>query len=317
MSEILPRHQGIRFETQTMTLDLRKLATRDGPVLLDGGWGTQLQERGLPVGENADVWNLQHPDRVEAVARSYVDAGSRIILTNTFQANRYTLDRNGCSGQTIEINRVGADISKRAAEGHSLVFGSVGPTGKMLALEEVSEEELQDVFSEQIQGLVEGGVDAVVLETMSDPGEAAAGIRAARSYGVPVVACLCFDSGENLDRTLVGTTVEEGAKALADVGADSVGANCGQGIISSIGICRRLNSAVDLPIWIKANAGLPKLVDGKAVYKTTAHEFANQVPSLIEAGARFVGGCCGTNPDFIRTIAQEVLPRLRVNDSTA
>jgi methionine synthase I (cobalamin-dependent) len=290
-----------------MALTLKEILS-DGPVLLDGGWGTQLQERGLPIGANADIWNLTEPDKVESVARAYVEAGSGIILTNTFQASPFALERHGYSDKTAEINRSGAAISKKAAGDRARVFASVGPSGKMLAMGEISAEELEEGFALQIGALVEGGADGIVIETMSDPEETAIAVKAAKRFAVPVVACLCFDSGKGLDRTMMGTTPELGVEILEAVGADAVGANCGQGIESYVAICQRLSAASSLPVWIKANAGLPELIDGRAVYTTTAEQFAGHLPALIEAGASFVGGCCGTTPEFIRA-AREVLEK--------
>ena len=138
------------------------------PVVLDGAWGTQLQAQGLEIGANPDIWNLEHPERVEAVARGYVEAGSQIILTNTFGANRYILERHGLAARAAEINRAGAAISKRAAGGKALVFASIGPTGKMLMMGDVTPEEMQEVFREQAQALADGGADGLLIETMSD-----------------------------------------------------------------------------------------------------------------------------------------------------
>jgi methionine synthase I (cobalamin-dependent) len=281
---------------------------KESPVLIDGAWGTQLQARGLPPGTCPDGWNLDQPDAVESVARSYVEAGSRIILTNTFGANRFVLEGHGLAGDVERINRVGAEISKRAAMDRALVFGSVGPTGKMLMMEECTEDEMFEAFAAQVAGLVAGGADGVVIETMTDPAEAALAVKAAKVSGVPVVVSFVFDSGEGLDRTMMGTTPEQAVAEAMKSGADVVGANCGQGIEGFASLCSRMKAATDLPIWIKANAGLPELVDGATVYRTTAAQFADQVPALIEAGASFVGGCCGTTPDFIRETAIRIRP---------
>ena len=288
--------------------DLLQKLLADSPVLTDGAWGTQLQARGLPPGTCPDRWNLDQPDAVESVARSYVEAGSRIILTNTFGANRFVLEGHGLADGVERINRAGAEISKQAARGRALVFGSIGPTGKMLMMEECTEDEMFEAFSAQAAGLVAGGADGIVIETMTDPAEAAVAVRAAKESGVPVVASFVFDSGEGLDRTMMGTTVEQAVAVAMEAGADVVGANCGQGIEGFVALCSRMKAATELPIWIQANAGLPELVDGTTIYRTTAGEFADQVPALIEAGADFVGGCCGTTPEFIRETAIRIRP---------
>jgi len=274
-----------------------------GPVLTDGAWGTQLQERGLQAGECPDAWNLLYPERVEQVARAYVEAGSQVILTNTFRANRLALERYGLAERTADINRAGVEISRRAAAGKALVFASIGPSGRMLVAGETTEDELVATFREQARALAEAGADAIVVETMADLTEARLAVTAALDTGLPVVASMVFDSGRNKDRTMMGVTPEQAARDLSAVGAHVIGANCGQGIVGYVEICRRLHAATDRPIWIKPNAGLPEMVEGKAVYRVTPAEFASYVPALLEAGASFVGGCCGTTPDFIRAIA--------------
>jgi len=279
-----------------------------GPVITDGAWGTQLQQRGLPIGACPDLWNLEHPELVEEVARAYVDAGSQIILTNTFGANRFVMARHGAAERVGEINRAGAAISCRAAAGRAKVFASMGPSGVMLMMGQVKEEELEAGFLAQAQALAAGGADGLVIETMSDPAEAAVAVRAAKQTGLPVVACMVFDSGKNRDRTLMGTTPEQAAEALLEAGADVIGSNCGQGIAGFLPIAQRLHAVAGGPVWIKANAGLPEMVDGQALYRQSPEDFAGYAPALREAGAAFLGGCCGTTPDFIRALAA----RLRV-----
>lgn len=272
------------------------------PVLTDGAWGTEFQARGLEAGECPDHWNLTHPDRVEDVARAYVEAGSHVILTNTFRANRLALERHGLGEHFREINRKGVEISWRAAAGRARVFASMGPSGKLLMMGEVSEEELLAAFTEQAQALADGGADALIFETMSDLEEAKVGVRAARATGLPVIVSLAFDSGKNLDRTMMGTTPEQAATELTQAGADVIGANCGQGIESYPALCRRLHESTPLPIWMKPNAGLPELVEGGTHYQTAPETFARHAPALVAAGASFLGGCCGTSPEFIRAL---------------
>ncbi len=279
-----------------------------GPILLDGGWGTEFQKRGLPLGAHPDLWNVENPDAVKAVAKSYVDAGSDIILTNTFGSSRFVLATRDESADVAEINRRGAEISKEAASeaiGRTVrVLGSVGPTGVMLALGDVSPEELYDAFVEQIDALKAGGVDGIVVETSSDPQEAVAATRAAKSLGLPVVASATFDSGKKKDRTMMGATPESFAQALADAGADVIGSNCGRGIDAFAELCRRMKAVVSLPLWMKGNAGLPQMVDGKTVYSQTPELFADAAVQLIDEGATFIGGCCGTSPEFIAELRQ-------------
>ncbi len=279
-----------------------------GPVITDGAWGTQLQQKGLPVGACPDAWNLVEPEKVEEVARAYVEAGSQVILTNTFGGNRFVLARHGLAEKAAEINRAGVEISRRGAAGRARVFASVGPTGVMLMMGETKAEEVQAAFAEQAEALADAGADAVVLETFSDPAEVVLAIAAVRETGLPVVACMTFDSGKDHDRTLMGTTPEQAARRLAESGADVIGSNCGQGIDGFVTIASRLRAATDRPLWIKPNAGLPQVVDGKVVYVQTPEQFAGVVPALIEAGAAFVGGCCGTEPAFIAAIKRKLQP---------
>jgi 5-methyltetrahydrofolate--homocysteine methyltransferase len=289
-----------------MTLDTRiQSAIAHGPVLTDGAWGTQLQARGLAPGEVPDLWNLAHPDRVAAVARAYVEAGSQIILTNTFGANRLRLADSGNAERVREINEAGARISRTAADKRALVFASIGPSGKMLMNGDVTEDELRAAFTEQAQALAQGGADGLVVETMQDLAEARIATAAAKATGLPVVACMVFDSGKDKDRTMMGNTPEQAATGLLEAGADVVGANCGQGIAGFVNICARLKAAANgHPVWIKANAGLPQMRDGKSVYTTTPAEFVGHAPAVLAAGASFIGGCCGTSPEFIRALHQ-------------
>lgn len=278
----------------------------NGVVVTDGAWGTQLQARGLAIGEFPDAWNLTHPQLVSEVARAYVNAGSRVILTNTFGANRIRLAENSLADRVVEINQRGVEISKTAAAGRTLVFASIGPTGKLLMSGEITPAEMQSAFEEQATALAQGGADAFVVETMADLEEAKLAVAAAKATGLPVVACMVFDSGKNLDRTMMGTTPEQATQKLSDAGADVIGANCGQEILGFLTICQRLHAATDRPIWIKPNAGLPQLEDGRAVYSGTPGDFADQATNLIAAGANFIGGCCGTSPEFISAICRRI-----------
>lgn len=274
-----------------------------GPVLTDGAWGTQLQARGLKPGEVPDLWNLSNASAVKEVAAAYVAAGSRVILTNTFGANRIRLADGGVMDRVAEINAAGVAISLEAAGDRARVFASMGPTGKLILNGDVTEEELISAFTEQAQAIAKAGAHAIVVETLQDLDEARIAIAAAKATGLPVVGSMVFDSGANKDRTMMGTTPEQAAEALIGAGADVIGANCGQGIGGFVELCRRFKAAAQgCPIWMKANAGLPENLNGKYVYRTSPADFASYMPALIDAGANFVGGCCGTSPEFIRTV---------------
>jgi methionine synthase I (cobalamin-dependent) len=271
-----------------------------GMLITDGAWGTELQARGLPPGTMPDTWNLTHPERVEAVARAYVEAGSQVILTNTFRANAIAMQ--GCPEAELDaINRAGVALSRRAA-GQALVFASIGPTGKMLLSGEIGSEQIAAAFAAQSRSLAAAGADALLVETMSDIEEARLAAEAARHTGLPVIVSFAFDSGKNKDRTMMGATPEAVAEAMVKAGADAVGANCGVGVEHVVPICRRLRAACDLPLWIKPNAGLPT-IEGSAIhYGTSAEFFASHYAALREAGAAFLGGCCGSTPEFIRAL---------------
>jgi len=274
-----------------------------GTFILDGAWGTQLQLSGLAIGEHPDLWNLSHPDKVQNIAAAYVQAGSDIILTNTFGANRFLLAKHGAEDKITELNRAGVRISKEAARKQNRrVFASIGPTGVMLMSGTVTPEELYAAFLEQVQAIAAEMPDGIVIETMCDPAEAVLAVKAAKTTGLPVAASMVFDTGKNKDRTMMGTTPEQAVEQLTVAGADIVGANCGQGIDGFIPICRRMRAVTTLPLWMKANAGLPEIVDGKTIYHQTPEKFAESAKELLTAGANFIGGCCGTTPDYIRVL---------------
>lgn len=271
-------------------------------TVADGAWGTELDKLGCPAGYCREEWNVSRPETVAQVAASYVEAGSRIILTNTFGGNRLVLAAHGFEDRVWDFNRAGAAISKQAADGEAKVFGSMGPSGKMLLIGEVDEQTLFEAFKEQAEALAEGGADGLVVETMADVNEAVAAVRAAKTTGLPVVGSMTFDSGRDRTFTLMGVTPEQAVQALTEAGADIIGCNCGIGIDNYIKVAARLRAATDKPIWVKANAGLPEIDGSRIVYRMTPEEFARKAVRLVEAGANIVGGCCGTTPEFIRAL---------------
>jgi methionine synthase I (cobalamin-dependent) len=276
---------------------------RGSLTLADGAWGTELQKLGAPLGACLDEWNLTKPEMVRQVAESYIQAGSKVILTNTFRANPISLAPHSLDGQCAAINRAGVKLSRRAAGSAALVFASMGPSGKMLVAKEVTPEQLHEAFSAQARALAEEGPDALLIETMIDVAEARIAAAAALETGLPVIVSFVYDSGKNRDRTIMGATPEQVADALVSEGVHGIGANCGVGAREYIAICKRLVAACALPVWMKPNAGLPEIVGGVAKYKTTAEEFARAAKEIAIAGATFVGGCCGTSPEFIRVLA--------------
>ena len=280
-------------------------AYKTGVTVADGGWSTQLQSRGLPADVMAETANITHPDLVVDLGKAYVAAGARFITTNTFAANRLNLERRRVKQDVDELNRSGAALARQAVgRGKALVAGSIGPSGKILAVREAAAEELTSVFAEQAEALAAGGADVIVLETFSELAEILLALKAVKdATGLPVIASMSFDSGPQRTQTMMGAQAGDCAAALADAGADVVGCNCGAGIEHVLPTVVALRAASKLPLWVKPNAGMPDLEDGRAVYKQTPEEFAAHVPQLVEAGANIVGGCCGTGPEHIKRVA--------------
>ena len=289
-------------------MDWKALLKDKAVLVADGAWGTELAKRGLEPGQSPELWNAERPDVVEAIARGYVEAGSDIILTNTFGGSRFKLARPGLGERTGELNRVGAELSKRAAGGRALVFASIGPTGEFMApLGLKPKDDFVGCFAEQIGACVEGGVDGVLVETMTDLGEALAALEAARQVcSLPVVTSMTFARGPAGFATVMGVKPEDAARELDAAGADVVGANCGSGIDHMVEVARLLRSGTARPLWVKPNAGIPELIGGKTVFRETPDEMASRVGELIEAGANIIGGCCGTTPEHILAIIAAV-----------
>ncbi|MBU0640558.1 MAG: homocysteine S-methyltransferase family protein [Planctomycetes bacterium] len=280
-------------------------ALRRTVSVADGSWSVQLQARGLPANIMAETANLSHPELVVELARDYVAAGARFITTNTFAANRFTIERRGLKQTVAEINQAGVELA-RAAVGASaaLVVGSIGPSGKILAVDEASPDQLAAAFEEQAAALARGGVDAIVLETFSELAEVLLAVRVVKeTTGLPVIASMSFDSGPQRTRTMMGAAADECAAALEDADVDAIGYNCGSGIEHALPAVVALRAGTGCPLWIKPNAGLPELEGGRVVYRQTPEEFAAFVPTLIDAGANIIGGCCGTTPEHIRRVA--------------
>jgi methionine synthase I (cobalamin-dependent) len=279
----------------------------------DGAWGTELMKLGGASTELKDLWNISAPDKVLQVARSYVDAGANIILTNTFSANAVVIARHGAAGRSAEVTRAGAAISRQAAGDRARVFGSIGPTGKLVSLKQIAVEEAEAAFAEQARALAEGGADAIVIETMADLAEAQAALRAClAACDLPVGVSFTFDSGKEKDRTMMGVTPAQAWKLAREGGASFVGANCGIGIDAYIKVAAQFAACgSELPLWIKGNAGRPEMeADGSVHYRAGPEDFSRAVPPLVEAGVRFIGGCCGSTPDHVRAIVAS-LDKLR------
>jgi 5-methyltetrahydrofolate--homocysteine methyltransferase len=284
---------------------------RAGRTLVsDGAWGTFLQQKGLATGECPEAWNLTHPDAVREIGQSYVAAGSDLIETNSFGGTVFKLEHFGLADRVSEINETAARLSREAAGPDRWVIGSIGPTGKMLVMGDVTEEELYEAFRTQAIALEKGGADAACIETMSDLDEARAAIRATRDHTRLTVICtFTFDPiGDNEYRSMMGVSPAEAAAACAEAGADIIGTNCGNGLKNMAGIVAQMREAApDLPILVHANAGLPELRNGETVYPESPDDMRRLLPSILRAGANIVGGCCGTTPAHIAAL-KKALP---------
>lgn len=283
---------------------------RTGAILVsDGAWGTFLHNLGLQPGECPESWNIEHPDRVLQTAKAYLDAGAEIVGTNSFGGSRYKLAHYGLSEKASEINEAAAAISRKAVGERAFVIGSVGPTGKMLIMGDVTEKDLYDTFAEQVIALERGGADAVCVETMSALDEALCAIRAAKeNTSLEVISTFTFErTVDDTYRTMMGVSPTQAAQTVLGEGVDVIGSNCGNGMSGMVEIVRELR-AVDssVPILIHANAGSPRIVDGETVFPETPEDMASFVPQLAEAGAGIIGGCCGTTPAHIAAIADKV-----------
>ncbi len=284
-------------------------AVKKGKTLVsDGAWGTFLHKLGLQPGECPELWNLTHRAEVFSIAKSYIDAGADMILTNSFGGNPFKLEHFGLKDKSFELNKAAAEISREAAGDNHFVLGSIGPTGAILMMGQISEQELYDGFAIQSEALKQGGADAICVETMSAIDEAVIAVRAAISTGLEVVCTFTFEktiSGEY--RTMMGVSPKEMVIAVKDAGASIIGSNCGNGFEQMIDIIHEIRSVdSEIPILIHANAGKPDYVDGKTVFPETPHQMAAITPALIKAGANIIGGCCGTTPEHIKALVNAV-----------
>ena len=284
--------------------------TASNCTLADGGWGTEFQGLGLVPGASPEEWNLAHPERVTQVARSYVQAGARIILTNTFGGNVFILSRHGLDDRLEEVNRRGAEISREAAGDDALVFGSMGPTGKLLQTEEVTKDEILTTYARQSEALWRGGADALLIETMIDIEEMILAAQAAsQATPLPYVLSMTFDSGKEKTQTMMGVTPEQAVTTMEKSGAWMVGANCGVGPETYVKVCQKLRASTTKPIWVKANAGIPQMVGTDVVYTQGPDIFSYFALRLRDAGANVIGGCCGTTPAHISKLNEVLFNR--------
>lgn len=284
---------------------LQQLCERTPMMLFDGGMGTLLQERGLEAGEVGERWNLERPAAIRQIHAEYADAGATILTTNTFGGSRPRLELGGLGEQVIEVNRAAAAIASEVArERGILVAGDLGPTGELLEpLGTLTRDGAEEVFAEQLTGLVAGGIDLVVIETMSDLDEVLAAITAAKAVSpdLPVIATLSFDT--NL-RTMMGVSPTAAVTALATAGVDAIGANCGRGPSDMETIAAELAAArpAGMLLAAQSNAGLPHAVGDHFEYDKTPADMAAHAIELHRLGIDLIGACCGSTPGHIKAM---------------
>lgn len=279
-------------------------------LFFDGAMGTELQRRGLPIGKPPEILNIENPLLVEEVHRDYIKSGAMVIETNTFGGNRLRLRKSNLEDKIKEINQKGVEIALKASEGKVLVAGSVGPLGELIEpFGDISEEEAEDIFTEQINILVNSGVDFILIETMISLREALIALKSAKKFHISVGVTLSFEWTERGGRTPFGDEVEYSIKELEKAGADFVGANCGKGFEDMLKIAPIIRKATNLPVLIQPNAGLPKWKNGKLIYPETPEDFQRFTEEMINLNINYIGGCCGTTPKHIEVFKEFYLKR--------
>jgi 5-methyltetrahydrofolate--homocysteine methyltransferase len=285
---------------------------REGLFLLDGAMGSLLLAQGIKAGRALAYANIDSAKTVYDIHKSYIDAGSDAVITNTFGANIFSLSRYELAGKVVEINKAGAKIARDAAGEDKYVLGDIGPSGDFLEpLGNIKLEELIAAYSKQAEALLIGGVDGFIIQTMSAADEISAAIQAVRSVcgRLPVFASMAFDKVSDGFRTSMGVDVSTAISAMIEAGADAVGFNCGTISLGDYEILAREYVAVaralkeDIAIYAEPNAGEPELDSGRAVYRILPEDFALTIEEIYSAGVHLIGGCCGTGPEHIKAIA--------------
>ncbi|MEP6621932.1 MAG: homocysteine S-methyltransferase family protein [bacterium] len=282
-------------------------AIKERPLLSDGAMGTQLMIAGLEQGRCGEAWNLTDPDKVLAIHRAYADAGSDCLLTNTFGASRIMLRRHGNGDDVRAINIAAVDIAREAfGQRGGYVLGDIGPFGGLMEpYGDFTENEVRDAFAEQASALVDGGADAIIIETQTGLEELGLAIAAAKESHAPcIIGSLAYDvtlDGSTF-RTMMGVDPERAAEFMMEHGADIVALNCGTGMdmLRARDAVQRYKQTTGLPVMAQPNAGLPRLENLKVVYDETPAEMVRGVVPLLEAGTNIIGGCCGSTPEHIR-----------------
>jgi 5-methyltetrahydrofolate--homocysteine methyltransferase len=283
---------------------LELLASDRKTIFLDGAMGTQLGEAGLEMGGKS---NLTHPEAVLAIHQRYAECGVDLLITNTLTMNRVNIESHNVGVDVREVNLAGVRLAKAAAREGQCVLGDISSTGKMLKpYGQLSEDDAYAAFREQAAILAEGGVDGFIIETMFDLREALCAVRAAKEASdLPIIASVAFNTAGNGGRTVMGNTAHESAQALTEAGASAVGANCGSvDPLELAEIVSMMRGATLLPVVAQPNAGKARLVEKRLVFDMSTADFAAGVNECVRAGARLVGGCCGTSPAHIRAMVE-------------
>ena len=293
---------------EAITPSILDRLARGDLLISDGATGTYLQKHGLEPGGCPEEFNISRPEVVQGMARAYFEAGSDMVLTNSFGGNKFMLRKYGYGDRVHEFNRLAVEHARSQTLPGRYVVGSVGPTGEFLEpLGEVSEAEMMDAFAEQITALEEGGADGVVMETKTALEEATLAIRAAKENTDLIVMCtMTFDKGPRGFFTMMGVTPQRAVQELHEAGADIVGTNCGNGIGVMVELAREMRQATDGYLLVHSNAGLPSITGGQIVYPETPEFMAQGFRVLADIGINIVGGCCGTGPEHIRALANEL-----------
>ena len=281
------------------------LKTRD-VILLDGAIGTELDKRGL-MGRASN--NLDAPDIVLQILREYVECGCDALTTNTLTMNRIYIETHNVGVSVRDINRAGAELARQAAGRERYVLGDISSTGQLLEpYGTYKESQFYEAFKEQAEILAESGVDGFIIETVFDLREAICALRACKeSFSLPVMVSIAFDTEQKGGRTIMGDSARQCARALTDAGADVMGANCGSLDPAQMAVViSEIRSATSLPLLAQPNAGKPKLIGDKTVFEMAPARFAEGIGACRRAGARLVGGCCGTTPEHIRAVANKL-----------
>lgn len=288
-----------------MTIKEFNSLLKEKVLILDGATGTELQDAGLPQGACPEIWAIENPDKLINVQRNYFSAGSDAVYTCTFGANRLKLKEFGLSEKAEEINRELALVSREAAGKDKFVIGDIGPTGSFVEpFGDLPFEEAVEIFKEQASGLLKGGVNLFVIETMMDIQEARAALIAIKEIcDLPVIVSMTFTE-QGL--TLTGTPPETALVTLQSLGASAFGCNCSVGPQAMLSLLMGIKPFATIPILAKPNAGLPKLVKGKTMFDMAADEFASFGPAFVKAGVNLIGGCCGTKPEYIKKLKASI-----------